>query len=150
MFATEYVKKECRQVKQNFFKGFGLKKMLEQTPYFVRLLASYFPYYDCVFLNMFVFFSSEMFSKYTKHISWSQIGWVLILQGRSPTPNPHHQYHGSMLRTCPPGVWQGRQAPGFWHPKAKAVEVGEVVRPYRCCLEKQNMDLGLEKMFPEI
>ena len=27
-----------------------------------------------------------------------------------------------MLRppTCPPGVWQGRQAPGFWHPKAKA------------------------------
>lgn len=34
------------------------------------------------------------------------------------------QWHRSvrMLRppTCPPGVWQGRQSPGFWHPKAKA------------------------------
>lgn len=34
------------------------------------------------------------------------------------------QWHrqARMLRppTCPPGIWQGRQAPGFWHPKAKA------------------------------
>ena len=58
-----------------------------------------------------------------------------------PTPMP-------LPRTCPPGVWQGRQAPGFWHPKAKAPWPGPGVYRYTCeaeviFLEKKDHDLFL-------
>ena len=35
--------------------------------------------------------------------------------------SPFRSFTPTVPRTCPPGVWQGRQAPGFWHPKAKAL-----------------------------